>query len=439
MYRIYRDTPNKDAKHFNFDIYTNAISKIILEKENKTPFSIAINGKWGCGKTSLMKTLKEKLEDESGKGNNRKVKTVWFDAWKYSETDSMLAALISEILAAMESKGFKDKIKTKFLGVSERIDILKQMSDLARILTLGQGPELEKWMKKPVYQEKLSFYDIFQKYIEKILLIFVLNKKDGTYTDRDGILAIFIDDLDRCSPKNITKVLESINLFFDQGGCFFILGADISLLSNAINAEYKDLKGFSVKDYIKKMIQLQFDLPAIRENDIKEFMEDELEIGDPLKKNFDIITKGLETNQREIKRFLNSLILMKILGESIEKLDYEEELLIKWNILNFSFEHFIHEVKKSNKLLIEVQSISKIENKEDIENFIEKIDDEYIKELCNQFKSSKKILQVLKSGEKEHNEKNIPAPLRERVFELQHAAVRNFHLFVELDVQLDFR
>ena len=134
MFKIYRDIPTGDAKQFNFDVYANALSKIIFHRENKTPFSIAINGRWGSGKTTLMKTLRKKLDDESGKNNNRKIKTVWFDAWKYSETDSMLAALVLEILEEMGRKGFKEKLKTRILDVSERIDILKQLTDLAKIL-----------------------------------------------------------------------------------------------------------------------------------------------------------------------------------------------------------------------------------------------------------------------------------------------------------------
>ena len=243
--------------------------------------------------------------------------------------------------------------------------------------------------------------------MKKILMIFVLEQKEGKYTDEEGALVIFIDDLDRCPPKKITKVLESINLFFDQEGCFFIIGTDIALISKAIETEYIDLDDFSGSDYIKKMIQLQFNLPAIQEEDIKKFMEIELKIGEPLKTYFDIIVKGLDSNQREIKRFLNSFNLMKVIGESIENLAYDEELLIKWSILNFSSEDFMDEVKTNNRFLIDMQSISKKENKEDTENFLEQIDDENTKELCGKFKGNEKILRVLKGGDKEFNESAI--------------------------------
>lgn len=398
MCKIYEDVPIEDAEHFNFDIYTNALLKIISNDNNKTPFSIAINGKWGSGKTSLMKTLKKKLDVKSGDSGNRKVRTVWFDAWKYSETESMLAALIFEILEEIGRGGFKDKFKTKIRVLSEEKDILKQLTDLAKILTFGQGPEFEKWVKEPAFKEKLSFYDIFRVYMEKILMVDLMVD--------EGVLVIFIDDLDRCPPKKITKVLESINLFFDHEGCFFIIGTDISLISNAIEVEYKTLDGFSGSDYIKKMIQLQFDLPRINEIDIKEFIRDKLEITRLNEKYLDLIAKSLEQNPREIKRFINSLNFMRIIGESIKGLDYNEELLIKWNILNFSSIDFIKYVKNNHELLIKMQEISREEDKSKIEDYLK--DDYFIKKSYDIFKHNKKIFDVLEIGDQMFNESNIP-------------------------------
>ena len=401
--KMYSDTPIKGATRFNFKAYSEVISKIILNKENQTPFTIAINGKWGRGKTTLMRTIREELETESGSSGNRKIKTVWFDAWKYPETDSMLAALVLEIFEEMGRHGTIDKLKSQMLGGKE-INPYKEVSDLARVLT-GGLVEPEKWFEKPAYKEKLSFYDLFQDYIEKILITFVLEKEDGEYSDKEGVLVIFIDDLDRCPPQNIRKILESINLFFDKEGCFFIFGTDISLISKAIDSEYKDLDGFSGIDYIKKMVQLQFDLPEIHEEDIKEFVEKELEIEDELKTYFNIILGGLESNQREIKRFLNSLNLMRMLGESITIPGYEEELLIKWSVLNFSSRKFVNAVNKNPNILMKLQEFSD-KNDEDAEKYIETLNEKY-KKLCNEFKEEKQIIEVLKTGDKRFEEGNI--------------------------------
>ena len=402
--KMYSDAPIAGAKSFNFEAYSKVISGIILNKENKTPFSIAINGKWGRGKTTLMRTIRGELKEKSGKENNRKVKSVWFDAWKYPETDSMLAALVFEIFEEMASEnGFINKLKAKKVG-GKQINILKVFSDIARTLTVSQV-EFDKWLEDPAYEGKLSFYDLFQKYMKEILTTFVLEKEKGEYSDKEGVLVIFIDDLDRCPPKQITKVLESINLFFDQEGCFFVFGADISMVSKAIDFDYKNLEGFSGIDYIKKMIQLQFDLPVINEGDVRDFMENELKIEKELKENLEPIIAGLESNQREIKRFINSLNLMRMLGESIEIEGYEEELLIKWSLLNFSSKDFIEEVNKNSGLIIEMEKISMMEN-DKREKYIEILDESY-KKLCKIFIEDEKILKILQSGEKKFEKTDI--------------------------------
>ena len=408
--KMYRDSPIDNASHFNFEAYSGVISEIILNKENKTPFTIAINGKWGRGKTTLMKTIRKKLKDsevriKSEKSDNRKVKCVWFDAWKYSETDSMLAALVLEIFEEMNRLEEKDRqklikrLKSVLAKSNKEINFFKVVTDIVK--TFGAGivplPEFDKWLEDPAYKKELSFYDLFRDYMETILKTFVLEKEEGIYSDEEGVLVIFIDDLDRCSPKKITKVLETINLFFDQKGCFFVFGADISLISHAIDFDYQNIEGFSGIDYIKKMIQLQFDLPAIGEDDITNFIEKELEIEDQLKPYFELIKRGLESNQREIKRFLNSLNLMRMLGESIFKEKYVEELLIKWSILNFISPNFIKEINVEPEIIKKMEEIAAME-KDRIEKYIESLDEGY-KELINSFKQNEKILSVLRFGD----------------------------------------
>lgn len=419
MSRVYGDNPIDNATHFNFDIYADSIAEIILNKENETPFTIAINGKWGSGKTTLMKTLRSKLDSSTPDEKTRKVKTVWFDAWKYKECDSMLASLVSEILEEMERKGFLNKIKSKTAFGIEKVDQRKVIIDLAKSLTIPlkpylhpistmvDGPEFEKWLRQPKYQNKLSFYDCFQGYMDKILKTFVLEKQNGKYTDEEGILVIFIDDLDRCPPSNITNILESVNLFLDQRGCFFVIGADISIISKSIDAQYQLIKDFSGIEYIRKMIQLNFDLPMLKEDDIVDFMRNQLKIDSELEPYLDIITKGLKSNQREIIRFLNSLTLMRILGKSLRGYPgYDEELLIKWNILSFSSVTFVEEIKKNPTILFSLQHIA-ITNFDNRDAYIESLKNEEFKKRCRGHCENDQIINVLSRGDKLFDKNNI--------------------------------
>ena len=75
------------------------IAQVIANKDNATPLVIGIYGPWGSGKTTLMQKVKELLDE--GKywkkekiwdpKLHRRCKTVWFQAWKYKDTDEILA------------------------------------------------------------------------------------------------------------------------------------------------------------------------------------------------------------------------------------------------------------------------------------------------------------------------------------------------------------
>ena len=82
------------------NIHFNGSSEIPSEKdflgiENKrkgllgfvqncaTPMTIAVQGNWGIGKTSLMKQLKNDIEPPEADVNSKGV-TVWFNTWQFS-------------------------------------------------------------------------------------------------------------------------------------------------------------------------------------------------------------------------------------------------------------------------------------------------------------------------------------------------------------------
>jgi len=418
--RIFGDAPTDSANFFNFESYVEAIRRIIVYPENSTPLSIVVNGRWGSGKTSLMKTLRKKLDDQNRGKEGRKIRTVWFNAWKYSETDAMLASLVREIYDEIDRQnfftrqGFFDRVKFGTITIYERANPTQQITDLAKILLLGLAPDFTKWQKIPEYKKSLPFFDSFQKYMRLVLNFFVIQEENGVIDDTKGALVIFIDDLDRCPPKTIAKILESINLFFDQKGCIFVLGMDTNLISKAVKSHYANYEGFSGEDYLKKMIQLQFDLPEIRQEEIREFIESELTVDEPVRNYIDLILVGSDSNPRQIKQYINSLRFMMTLGNTIERLNIDEELLIKWSILNLISGDFVNAIKLNKRLLIRIQQYLTLDRNEfeawDDPMFYHTAKDEDIAKSYDELDrhiSDERIRKVLRSGKKEFTEKNL--------------------------------
>lgn len=82
------ERPTEDALHFA--PFVRGLSGLIRNRNTKLPLTIAINGGWGSGKTSLMNMLRFDL-DAAG------LRTVWFNAWHHQEEPNLLAALLQTV------------------------------------------------------------------------------------------------------------------------------------------------------------------------------------------------------------------------------------------------------------------------------------------------------------------------------------------------------
>jgi hypothetical protein len=79
-------------------------------------------------------------------------------------------------------------------------------------------------------------------------------------TNSHNRIVIFIDDLDRCSPKTAIEVFESIKAFLGLEGFIYIVGLSHETISKLISLSYKDsdIKG---EHYIRKIIQIPITIP----------------------------------------------------------------------------------------------------------------------------------------------------------------------------------
>lgn len=58
---------------------------------------------------------------------------------------------------------------------------------------------------------------------------------DGDYRS----VVVYVDDLDRCSPKRIIQCLEAVKLFVNVDKTAFVIGADQRIIEHAIHEQYK--------------------------------------------------------------------------------------------------------------------------------------------------------------------------------------------------------
>lgn len=78
---------------------------------------------------------------------------------------------------------------------------------------------------------------------------------------------VFVDDLDRCLPETIVDTFEAIRLFLNTEKTAYVLALNQTVVESAIDSRYPDLKradgGGIGRDYLEKMLQLTITIPAV--------------------------------------------------------------------------------------------------------------------------------------------------------------------------------
>ena len=81
-------------------------------------------------------------------------------------------------------------------------------------------------------------------------------------------LVVLVDDLDRCLPKIAIETLEAIRLFLFVPRAAFVIAADEGMIEYAVRQHFPDLPVTTgpttyARDYLEKLIQVPFRLPSL--------------------------------------------------------------------------------------------------------------------------------------------------------------------------------
>jgi predicted KAP-like P-loop ATPase len=199
-------------------------------------------------------------------------------------------------------------------------------------------------------------------------------------------IIIFIDDLDRCSPKKTLEVLESVKVFLGIMGFVYIIGLSYEAISKLISAEYEK-SGIRGEHYIKKIIQIPIMIPEWNSQDISGLIENVLskkldkQYSDIIIQNKDLISTAVESNPREVKGFINNFIVANeiFLGNKVQptELLVVQALRLGWNTFYrylSSSEQFREVIKLS--LTLPYNDRIKLFNAEQFENDKEQLTEE---------------------------------------------------------------
>ncbi|POZ60708.1 Qat anti-phage system ATPase QatA [Chromobacterium alticapitis] len=112
---------------------------------------------------------------------------------------------------------------------------------------------------KNIPEEIAEFHKAFKELLEK--------------ADVDQLI-VLIDDLDRCLPETAIETLEAVRLFLFTERTAFVVAADEAMIEYAVRKHFPDLPESTssqtyARHYLEKLIQVPFRIPALGETETR--------------------------------------------------------------------------------------------------------------------------------------------------------------------------
>jgi len=371
-----------------FRPYVDALAFFLTRAETVPPLTVSLEGEWGSGKSSFIEQLREAIKLQPVAVPSEPSKPFYFDfnAWQHDKDEALWASFAlafvrkampgglfarARVQAALDYKRrnkaifimwviavlvlalilvvvfvprafypqlqsdgrqsdfswwvtYLPKVFTAVVG----IPIMAKL--VAGLVALFKFPmsNLEKFVEKPDYKEKLGFLERFHEDFERCVATYIPDRR----------AFVFIDDLDRCEVPKAVELLHALNLMLAKGLPFvvvlamdrpkiaagvatrhkellrFLPGPSIMESSDALNERARGLAhGY---EFVEKFVQLSIRIPRLGPKTLPLFLRSLVSPSDRLTSSEVAQTAALEdpvaTDGEEVQRVLE--LVAPVLG-----------------------------------------------------------------------------------------------------------------------------
>lgn len=396
-------------------VYANNLTKLIENSPKDKVFTIGLFGSWGSGKSSIVETTKDNLENSNSK-DAQKVKFITYDAWKYVN-DSFRRMFLLKVQEELrqeqtdEMKRFYESVNaeakpkqvinikgmsiflsllilaivgTYFSGfeVDTKVTIAAIIALGGLMLTVANGffHNLKISITKPLLFAPEQFEDCFKQMMAISLkkenciirslkkLVEFVRRGENSITNLDKIV-IVIDNIDRCDSATAYHLLTDIKTFLSDESyqVVFVIPVDDEALRKHLlenrNSKSSDCHK-DTEEFLRKFFNVVIRIKPHLNTEMYAFakgINDKYNLG-LNSDTISIVSKEFAKNPRRIIQLFNNI--------SAEFNNYEPDFIAQNEILicvtliiREEYNDYYKAIINNHKLLIDGE-IPKINNEE---------------------------------------------------------------------------
>jgi len=308
------DLPIKNAEDdkLNRSGFSSDLARAIMNRDISEGFVIGMYGKWGSGKTSVINMVLDQLRNLS-KGKSDAPIILEFNPWLCSDPKQLVSQFFKQLSATIEkSRDYLTNVCGYMDSYAEVFDLAGELPNVGGLFKL-----LGKWRSKKAAEHNGNLQAIKNKISENL-------------EQHKVRLVVTIDDIDRLSNSEIVSVFQLVKALADFPYATYLLAFDRDIVSKALSEVQKG----DGNEYLEKIIQAPFELPASNPEDIWSIFTHRLTniLGDQKSDDWDdeywsdLFYYGLRHYLKTIRhviRFTNTLALKySIVKEEVNVLDF---------------------------------------------------------------------------------------------------------------------
>lgn len=307
MFNADRPILKSEQDRLGRTIFAKYLARSILEHKNPESLAIGLYGGWGSGKTSIINLVVEELRYAASNMLEEEQPIILnFSAWSYSGQDQLVYSFFRRLSSELR----------RFPYLSHAGRIIHLLELYVSFFTHKPVPKSlrpkRSWMNKLFNRREIEEQSYAWESGRD--LTSVKAELNELLAQQKHKIIIMIDNVSRLEDKEVVQIFQIMKSMGDYANTVYLLSCDKEQMIRAIN----NMQGSGGAEYLEKIVQLPFEVPAISKQDLENILLDRLKmIVEIVPKEFwnsdywaDIyysMLKHFFDNCRDITRYINTL------------------------------------------------------------------------------------------------------------------------------------